>query len=61
MYIILKGRVSCESNHPQYKDIPNVVAAVKDGEAFGELAVVEYDQIESSNNQTGLLSELYHQ
>lgn len=41
MYIILKGRVSCESTHPQYKDIPSIVAAVKDGEAFGELAVVD--------------------
>ena len=45
MYIILKGRVSVESTHPQYKDIPNFVAAVKDGEAFGELAVVDREQV----------------
>ena len=45
MYIILKGRVSCESTHPLYKDIPSFVAAVKDGEAFGELAVVDHEQV----------------
>ena len=43
MYIILKGRVSCETTHPQYRDIPSIVAAVKDGEAFGELAVVDHE------------------
>ena len=54
MYIILKGRVSCESTHPFYKDIPNIVASVKDGESFGELAVVDHDQLtpESGRNRT---------
>ena len=65
MYIILKGRVSCESTHPFYKDIPSMVASVKDGEAFGELAVVDHDQLtpESSHNRTGgdfFSSEAHH-
>ena len=61
VYIILKGRVSCESTHNFYKDIPSLVASVKDGEAFGELAVVEVDQHqnhESMLSRTGEISDL---
>ena len=52
MYIILKGRVSCEVTHPQYKDIPLVVAAVKDGDPFGELAVVDHEQVNKDLKDT---------
>ena len=45
MYILLKGRVSVESNLSQYADIPLILATCKDGEAFGELAVVDQDRI----------------
>ena len=45
MYILLKGRVSVESTLSQYADIPLILATCKDGEAFGELAVVDQDRI----------------
>ena len=45
MYIILKGRVSCVSTLANYSDIPIILATIKDGESFGELAVVDQDRI----------------
>ena len=43
MYIILKGRITCEGNHVQYSDILMTKATIKDGEAFGEIAMVDHD------------------
>lgn len=38
MYIILKGKVSVESTMSKYEDIQVILATLKDGEAFGDLA-----------------------
>ena len=45
MYIIIKGRISVESHTSQYSDVPVILATLKDGEAFGELAVVDQEKI----------------
>ena len=41
MYIILKGKVSVVSTMSQYADIPFVLSTIKDGEVFGEIALVD--------------------
>ena len=46
MYIILKGRISCESNLSMYEDIPIILATCKDGEAVGELAVIDNEKLQ---------------
>jgi|FrelakmetLWP11LW_1041352.scaffolds.fasta_scaffold671129_1 CRP-like cAMP-binding protein len=53
MYIILKGRVSVESNLSQYEDIPVILNTLKDGDAFGELAVIDSNKILEDTTRTG--------
>lgn len=51
MYIILKGRVSCLSTLSHYKDIEINLATVTDGEAFGELALINSDRVIINDSQ----------
>lgn len=46
MYILIKGRVSCEGTHGTYKDIPKTVSNKRDGESFGELGVVDHHKLD---------------
>ena len=57
MYIILKGRISCESNLSMYEDIPIILATCKDGEAVGELAVIDNEKLQDMQ-ATGKNSKL---
>lgn len=51
MYIILKGRIVIESTREMYKDIKVHIANLKDGEAFGEMAVFDTNQLYDKNDQ----------
>ena len=42
MYIVLKGRICCTGSHGSYADIPLIKATIHDGEAFGEVALVNH-------------------
>ena len=53
MYIILKGRVSVQSTLSQYQDIPTILNTLKDGDAFGELAVIDSNKIMDDISRTG--------
>ncbi len=50
MYIILKGLVLVQIVKIQY-DIREVIATLKDGDAFGELALIDIAQITGNTNQ----------
>ena len=51
MYIILKGRISCESNISMYDDIPIILATAKDGEAVGELAIIDNEALRNKDDK----------
>ena len=44
MYIILKGLVLVEIRRKKY-DISEVIASLKDGDVFGELALIDISQL----------------
>ena len=46
MYIVLKGRISCTTTNQLYADVEKIKATVKDGEMFGELALIDYQKYE---------------
>jgi len=50
LYVILKGRIAVEKQTKECGNLPVVVATLSDGEQFGELSLInlqEVDQTES--------------
>ena len=48
MYIILKGKVSCQGSRARYPDIPVVLNTKSDGEHFGELSMIDEGRLADS-------------
>jgi trk system potassium uptake protein len=46
MYVILKGRVAVEKLQFGPRNLPVIVALLKDGEHFGELGLIDQEKIE---------------
>ena len=48
MYIILKGKISVQKQKPQYPDIAEILTTLNDGDAFGELALINMNEIKDN-------------
>ena len=46
MYVILKGRVAVEKLQYGPRNLPIIVALLKDGEHFGELGLIDQEKID---------------